>query len=153
MKRLRDLVVMTFVAASLIVTANAYAFDKGAGKAGQEHKKMCGELNLTDQQKKQLEENKSKNMELMKATFEKIKSSREALKAELMKPQLDMKKINDAQAQIKALQAQMTDNHLNSILEVRKILSREQFEKFISIMDKHKGWHRKEDKGACREKI
>jgi len=100
-------------------------------------------LDLTTEQKKQLEANKVRDREVMKASFEKMKSYRETLKTELMKPELDMVKINNIQSQIKTLQAEMLDNRLNSILKVRKILTPEQFTKFISHVNKRKFNHRK----------
>ncbi len=99
---------------------------------------IYSQLNLTDDQRKQLEDNKQRHMDQKKASFDQIRSYREALNQELMKPQLDMDKINQLQSQFKALQAQLTDDRLNSILEVRKILSLEQFSKFISLMEEHK---------------
>lgn len=107
--------------------AGAMHHHKGAG--------LLKQLNLTEDQKKQLEANKEKRKEEMKTWFTQMKSQREALRQELMKKDLDMAKINGIQSQIKTLQNQMADNHLNSILEVRKILTPEQFSKFLSIME------------------
>ena len=44
-----------------------------------------------------------------------------------------MNKINGIQAQIKTLQSQMVDDHLNSILEIKKILSPEQFAGYMAL--------------------
>ena len=96
------------------------------------------QLSLTDEQKKQLEDNKQKNREKRKALFEKMRSYKDALNKELMKSNLDVNKINVIQAQFKVLQSQMTDERLNSILEVRRILTPEQFAKFVLLMDQHK---------------
>ena len=165
MRCFKDLMVIGFVILSFLIVPNIYAADKGAvqGKEAvvswEKHKGMDGkrqklwdQLNLTDEQKKQLEENKAKNKESMKATFEKTKSFREALKAELMKPELDMAKINDIQSQVKSLQSQIVDNRLNSILDVRKILTHEQFEKFIDITSRVKPFQGKGDKDAYKER-
>ena len=99
---------------------------------------IYNQLNLTDEQKKQLEDNKLKHQETRRASFEKMRSYKDALNQELMKADLDMNKINEIQSQLKALQSEMADARLNSILEVRKILTPEQFAKFISLMEKHK---------------
>ncbi len=122
----------------------AHADDKDASwgqKNDTKVQEIYSQLNLTDQQEKQLEENKTKHRGEMKDTFTKIKADKEALKAELMKPELDMNKINEIQSQIKALQADTLDRRLNSVLEVRKILTPEQFGKFIALMDKRKHEH------------
>ena len=167
MKRFKSLTVVIFIILGFLAAADIYAAENTASP-GSEHKtsaapydnyrkpderrqKIWDELNLTPEQKKQLEENKTKNREGMKATFEKMKFCRESLKEELMKPALDMDKINSIQLQIKTLEGRMTDDRLNSILDVRKILTREQFEKFIELIDKHKQRHHRGDKGAHRE--
>lgn len=109
-------------------------------------KEIFDKLNLSDEQKKQLEENKTKTRDVMKALHEQMKSSREAMHQELMKTDLDMAKITEIQNQLKTLQAQMIDARLNSILEVRKILSAEQFKKFNELMDKEKASSEHESK-------
>ncbi|MBF0486182.1 MAG: Spy/CpxP family protein refolding chaperone [Candidatus Omnitrophica bacterium] len=99
---------------------------------------IYNQLALSDEQKTKLEENKKNKQLQRKASFEKMHASMEALNQELMKPDFDMNKINAIQAQIKAVQAQMSDERLNSILEVRRILTVEQFSKFVSLLEKHK---------------
>src|SRR5438067_216193 len=64
--------------------------------------KLYSQLNLTDDQKKQLEANKQKNRAARKEVFEKMKSSREALNQELMQPDLNMNKVNEIQSQLKS---------------------------------------------------
>ena len=108
---------------------------EGVGKKFQE---VYSQLNLSDDQKKQLQNNRQQNKDKRKAMFEKMRATKEAFDQELMKPDLDMNKINEIQLQFKASQSQMIDDRLNSILEVRKIMTPEQFSKFISLMKKHK---------------
>lgn len=165
MRYLKNLMAIGFVILSLVFASNIYAADKtdDKGKEGtasqEKHKgmeekrqKVWDQLNLTADQKKQLEENKAKNRESMKATFETMKSCKESLRAELMKKDLDMNKINSIQSQIKSLQGQMVDSRLSSILDIRKILTYEQFGKFIEITGKHKSWHGKDDKDTGKDK-
>jgi len=99
------------------------------------------QLDLTDEQKKQLEANKQQHRTVMESVRRELKSDKEALRAELMKPQLDMSRINSIHHQIKDLQNQMEDNKLNSILAVRSILTPEQFSKFGELMHRHKQEH------------
>jgi Spy/CpxP family protein refolding chaperone len=141
---------------SILFAANVYALDKNYPQAaangalgerhkmmGEQNQKMWDDLNLTPEQKKAIDANKATNMENTKASLERMRSYRESLKEELMKPELDMNKINIIQSQIKALEAEITDTRLNSVLEVRKILTREQFEKFISFMGKRREFNSK----------
>ncbi len=126
-------------------------------KDGQEHHiegRLFHKLNLTDAQKKQLENIWQKQKEAMKATFEQIKANREVFNKELVQPKWDMNKINGLQAQLKTLQAQMVDSHLNSILEAKKILTPRQFSLYLQRLEKihkfgeHSRW-RKERKEGC----
>lgn len=96
------------------------------------------ELNLTDEQKSKLEENRKKNKEGSSALWKSMKDLRNAMRQELEKETLDMAKINQIQSQMKEAHAQMMDNRLQSILEVRGILTPEQFRKFSAKMQEHK---------------
>lgn len=112
----------------------------GGGGGFQE---IYSQLHLTEAQKKQLEDNKTQHHAKMKNDREQMKSDREAFRAELMKPQLDMNKINELHNRIKALESQMADDRLNSILAVRAILTPQQFSEFATLMPKHKMEHAK----------
>ncbi|MBF0522185.1 MAG: Spy/CpxP family protein refolding chaperone [Candidatus Omnitrophica bacterium] len=111
------------------------------GKKGQFYK----DLNLTEEQQKALEANKSKNRDQMKALGQNMKDKMSLLRQELQKDPLNMEQVNRIEADLKAAQAQMLDQRLASILEVRKILTPEQFKKFMAKMEQkrehfgHKG--------------
>ncbi len=107
-------------------------------KRKEKMQKIFSELNITEEKKTKLKENKTKHREQRKGGFEQIKSYKEALKQELTKPDLDMKRIQEIQGQVKAAQAQMADDRLNSILEVRTILTQEQFTRFMTLMEQHR---------------
>jgi len=176
MKYVKNLLITAIVIAGMFFTSNIYAAGENNAATGvkdaqgkestaspekhkwmdQKRQKMWEQLNISPEQKKQLDESRARNKELRKASFENMKAFRQSLQAELMKPQLDMNKIKDIQYQIKALQGQMIDRHLDSVLEVRKILTPEQFSKFIEITGKHGFWHGrggKEEKGVSKDKI
>jgi len=104
---------------------------------------IFSQLNLTESQKKQLEANKIQHRAKMKSAREQMKSYREAFQQELMKPQLDMNKIHKLHNSLKALESQMADDRLNSILEVRTILTPQQFSEFAALLHKHKFEHAK----------
>lgn len=109
--------------------------EKRDGKRQQFYK----DLNLTQEQKKALEENKNKNREQMKTLFAGMKEKKALIREELQKDELNMEKINQVQNELKALQTQMIDHRLEGILEVRKILTPEQFKKFLTKMEDQKG--------------
>ena len=105
---------------------------------GQRIQGIYNQLNLTDDQKRQLEANKQQHRSKMESARQAIKADKEAFKEEMMKPQLDMPKITALHHQIKAVLSQMEDDKLSSILAVRAILTPEQFAKFVNLMHKHK---------------
>jgi Spy/CpxP family protein refolding chaperone len=105
---------------------------------GKMHHLTAQVLGLTEDQQKQLKSIKQKDMETMKSVFEQIKSNREALNAEIVKAVPDMNKVNDIQTQMKVLQSQMVDNHLNSILEIKKIMTPEQFVGYMALKKERK---------------
>lgn len=112
--------------------------------AGQRIQEIYSQLNLTDDQKKQLEANKHQHRLRMQQARMDMKVAKEALREELMKTQLDIPKVMMLHDRIKALLSQMEDIKINSILSVRRILTPEQFSKFVVLMHKHKEGHEEE---------
>ena len=117
----------------------------GNGHHEQEAKMMAKVLNLSEDQQKQMKDIHQKQKDVMKSNVEQIESSRDALNEEIIKATPDMKKVGDIVAQIKTLQSQMVDNRLNSILEIKKVMTPEQFagymalEKVEKLMKHHEG--------------
>lgn len=127
---------LTLLVCGLIGLTPVYADQKTAPAQAVkkfDHQMFAG-LNLTQEQKDKLHANKDKKRQQMKALHEQMKVQKQTLHYELMNPKLDMKKINAAHGKIKSLEGQMDDLRLNSILEVRKILTPEQFSKFLGMM-------------------
>lgn len=151
MDNLKRIVVFTAMVYSLTVIGACYAQTcpgKMTDKSGFMHKKhgqnmtknmneIYSKLNLTDEQKKKLEENRARNREKAKGLAEAIKTARESLDKELMKPELDMARINELKSQIKSAQSELLDERLNSTIEVRNILTAEQFSKFVALKKEH----------------
>lgn len=65
-----------------------------------------------------------------------MRNKRELLREELAKPELDMNKITQIHNDLKAILLKMEDHHLEVILEVRRILTPEQLNKFHQKMEK-----------------
>ncbi len=142
---------MLFLAAPLVhadepeVAGIAEGRQKFMEKMEQKMQEVYKDLNLTDEQKKALDENKTKNRAQTKELFKQMKDKKDAIRDELQKETLDSAKIEQIHNELKQLSNQMLDNRFNGILEVRKILTQEQFKKFSSKMEemKSKGGHRK----------
>ena len=111
--------------------------------AGQRIQEIYSQLNLTDDQKKQLDLNKQEHRVRMEKARQEMKIAKEAIQEELMKPQLDLPKVKELHGRIKALLSQMEDIKLSSILAVRTILTPDQFTKFVNLMHRHKQEHDK----------
>lgn len=99
---------------------------------------MFKELNLTDEQKQKIDDNSTKNRNDAKGLYSQMKELRNAMRQELEKDTLDLDKINQIQSQIKQTNEQIMDNRLQGILEVRGILTPEQFRKFSEKMNEHR---------------
>lgn len=103
-------------------------------------KQMDKELGLTADQENKLEEHRKSHREESRQLFEQMRQKREALEVEMEKPDLNMDKINAIHSDLKNVQSKMADQRLEGILEVRKILTPEQFKKFHEIT--RKNWKR-----------
>jgi Spy/CpxP family protein refolding chaperone len=144
---------MAFVlVAAILLSAPAVYADRGGDRKDGKKKewsekmaadwdKLCKDLNITEDQKKQLDANKEKNREEMKAVFKEMKDKKDLMRAELEKEAIDIAKVQAINNDLKALQSKMLDNKLAGILEVRKVLSAEQFKKFSSKMHGGMGFH------------
>jgi Spy/CpxP family protein refolding chaperone len=123
----------------LVYADNGNGSNWGDGDAGHhDHYGKGGFFhNLTDDQKKQLKDIWQKQKEAKKTAFEQIKADREALTNELLQTTPDVNKINDLKSKLEALGAQLFDNRVNSDLEVKKILTAEQFAQYLEFQ-KHK---------------
>jgi Spy/CpxP family protein refolding chaperone len=157
MKNMRKFLLMAVLVLGLFALPLAYAEDNGP--AVPEHKTFChkagrkvcdiySQLNLTDQQKKQLDESRNKYREQNKTLFNQIKEKGALIRQELQKDKLDMNKINQANSELKKIEGQLLDSRLQGMLETKKILTPEQFKKLMAekeegmshnMMAKH-GW-------------
>jgi Spy/CpxP family protein refolding chaperone len=136
------LMTLAVTAAGLLLCAPGYAenedTDRGKWSEKMEAKRdgFFKELGLNEEQKKALKANKEKHRQEKKALFEDMHAKMKLIREELQKENLDMGKVNQIQAELKATQAKMLDQRLAHILEVRKILTPEQFKKFSEKMEK-----------------
>lgn len=109
---------------------------------------MFEKLGLTEEQKQALKAHKENHRDEMKALRGQIKEKRKAFHQALEDPEADDNAITAANNAIKALTNNLADHRLNSILEIRKILTPEQFQKFNEIKKEHKGKWQNGHKGS-----
>jgi len=102
---------------------------------------MKKELGLTEEQMKKLETHKKGHRGQGKGYRQKMKALRDELKTTMESADADEVKIRSIHEKIKSLDNEMADHRLEGILQVRKILTPEQFKKFQKKM--HKKMHKK----------
>ncbi len=91
------------------------------------------QLDLSPEQEKQLNAHRKGHREEGKEIHESIRTKRDALKEELQKQDLDMEKIYKIHSELKGMHSKKADHRLEGILDVRKILTTEQFVKFMEL--------------------
>lgn len=135
------LVIGALVAAAPLAYAGPGPDKEGRSKEWKEkweakRQKLYEQLQLTDEQKKALDENKKQSRENRKSAAKAMKDNMDLIRQELQKPELDMARITQIQNELKASQIRMLDARLDGILAARKILTPEQFSKFMEKMEK-----------------
>jgi Spy/CpxP family protein refolding chaperone len=138
-----------------VLTPQAFAeknYDKGYDKEDWEEKvnKMHHELGLSDDQREALKSHKEEHREDMKALREQLSVKREALREEMQKDDFDAGRVRMINDEIKRLTNEMADHRLEGILEVREILTPEQYSRFQEMKESRKDdWkERREDRGG-----
>jgi len=112
--------------------------------------KFKKELGLSEEQAKKLKEHRQQHQEQGKVLRENARTAKEALRAELEKPNFSESTAKSPQARMKDAHDKLADHRLQGILDVRKILTPEQFAKFQELTKERRG-DRKERREEWRE--
>lgn len=113
---------------------------KKAGKEA-EFSNLIEKLDLSPEQQAQLKENRQKYHEVSKGLRQKLREEHAVLRQELNKPESDEKIIDKTTAYISEIQAKMVKLRARKILEIKKVLTPEQFRKFNELAEeKHKSY-------------
>lgn len=125
-----------------VLVSNIYAQERGGmfrrpgfsrERGHKDWRAVYDQMNLTEEQRASLENNRKQNHEKMSQLREQIRSLRQELKQELLKPQLDEEKIKSLKVQLNEFQSQLTDLRLKGIMEVRDILTPTQYSIFTEM--------------------
>lgn len=100
---------------------------------------MAERLGLSDTQKDLLATHREKQWAESAELRTTLRETREALGAELGKTDFDQATVEQLHDQIKALKAEMADHRFEGILELRQILTPEQFSQFMAFKEEHRG--------------
>lgn len=135
----KKMVVMLFASMFILASIFVYGVDgfcKGNGKLMQKRfEKIAKELNLTDKQKQQIEEHRKKNMEETAAIRREMMEKHRALRKELEKSDTDKANVDRLLKDLKELHGKHLDSMVNRVVEMKQILTPEQFEKMNKIME------------------
>ena len=105
-------------------------------------KMIAKRLKLTDEQKKKFEAMEQETKKEMKASQKELKETGEKLKAELKKESPDRNVIRRHIRELSGIQAKMQIKRMDSMLDLREMLTPEQREKFKRMVD-----HRRPPRG------
>lgn len=112
------------------------------GKMEGRFEEMNKELGLTKEQAQKLRAHRQSQRQANQGLWKEMQSKREALRAELEKTNVDSGKVKALNEELKVLHDKMADQRLNGVLEVRKILTAEQFKKLRELGEKRRGERR-----------
>lgn len=116
--------------------------EKFRGGPAQMRKMIAKRLKLTDEQKKKFEAMEQETKKEMKASQKELKETGEKLKAELKKESPDRNVIRRHIRELSGIQAKMQIKRMDSMLDLREMLTPEQREKFKRMVD-----HRRPPRG------
>lgn len=96
------------------------------------------ELGLSPEQEKKLQDRRKAHREEMNSLYENMKAKKKELNAELQKSELNRERVKAIHSELKAFKAEKEDRRLEGMLEVREILTPDQFSKFMKIKEDRK---------------
>lgn len=140
--------VLTVAVMGLVLTASsaiAQPMEEGPMKdkdeaRGKKHfAEMFEKLKLTKEQRDQLDKNREAHKAVFEDLKEKISAKHQQLRTLLDSPVLDIARVKATHQELKDLLNQKEDQHLAAILEVREILTPEQFVEFQKMAPDRKG--------------
>lgn len=90
--------------------------------------KIIQELNLTPQQQEQIKQLRAQREGQAKSLRDGLRSARQSLKAELDRQNIDEAKVKTIAQELKQLEGQMIDMRISRVLEMKKVLTPEQYQ-------------------------
>ena len=126
MKKIISLVLTLFIS-SFIYAAPADPMHKQQDQLRQDFDKISQELNITEDQKQKINELMQADIAKKRELRQQIRQKSESIDEELMKEKPDMKKINDVSTEIQKLNAEIAKINIESKLNVRSILTYDQY--------------------------
>jgi len=140
--RLRQVIYSLGIVGVMLLTSNVYSqpredrfnrSDEMREKMKVKMLEVFKQLDLSPEQETQLKTHRKNHRGQAGEFRESLKAKKEAIKNELQKEELNMENIYKIHNELKGLLSTKADHRLEGILEVRKILTAEQFRKFCEL--------------------
>jgi len=90
-------------------------------------------LNLTEEQKRSLEQNRRKHHGKLKSNSTKVKQLKLQINQELEKSNFDQEKVKRLKTELNRHQSGLTNTRIEGIINVREILTTEQYDLFNNL--------------------
>jgi len=139
--RFKNLVVLLSVVTLLLSFSQGFAESIGEeneGERGRRMKNFVEELDITPEQQAKLKEQRDEHRERIKELLQALRDKRKGLAEELEKTTTDKDKIDELVSEIKGLHGQLIDERVKNILQMKTILTHEQFSEFKEKIDSFK---------------
>jgi Spy/CpxP family protein refolding chaperone len=140
--RLKHFVYFLMVVGTIMFASNVFAQRAEGPSSGRANMRgntkvqmleIFRKLNITPVQEKQLEALRNKHKAQSEGLRKGITAKKEDLRNELQREERNMKIINRIHSELKSLRSEKADHKLERMLDVRKILTAEQFTKFRKL--------------------
>lgn len=116
-----------------VLSATVYAREGFGRRAGGMPKELIEQLQLTSTQSVQLEKQYKAEREAVSEKFKEIRKLHETLDAAFIEEPVNEAKIAATIQLIKETQMELADLHFQGLLNIREILTKEQFKKMINM--------------------
>ncbi len=139
--RLRKIIYSIVVIGVMLLSSNVYSqptedhFNKQEMREKMRAKmlEVFKQLDLSPEQEKRIQAHRKDHRGQGKEFWTNMKAKKEAIRNELLKEELNMENVYKVHSELKNLLIQKADHRLEGILEVRKILTAEQFRRFCEL--------------------
>ncbi len=153
--RLKKIIYTLGIVGVMLLSSNVYSQPRGDrfNRSDEMRERMKArmlevfkQLDLSPEQEKQIQAHRENHRGQGREFRENMRAKKEAIKNELQKEELNMENIYKIHNELKDLLLQKADHRLEGILEVRKLLTAEQFRKFCELRkEMHQMKGRKKD--------
>ncbi len=139
--RIRQVIYLLGIVGVMLLSSNVYSQPPEDHYNRQEMREMMKakmlevfkQLDLSPEQEEQLQAHRKNHRGQGREFHENMRAKKEAIRSELQKEELNMENVYKIHNELKDLLIQKANHRLEGILEVRKILTAEQFRKFCEL--------------------